>query len=106
MVARYGGEEFAILLPMTNTSGAREMAERCARELSSTPLQMDGVAPIRITASMGVACADGHGTVEDLLRAADAALYRAKEGGRDRVEVATPSSSGGAVSLASNAPIR
>ena len=107
VVARYGGEEFAILLPMTNTSGAREMAERCARQLAATPLQVDGLAPIRITASMGVVCAEGHptGAVEDLLRAADAALYRAKESGRDRVEVAASPFNGGAGSLASNAPI-
>jgi diguanylate cyclase (GGDEF)-like protein len=106
VVARYGGEEFAILLPMTNASGAKEMAERCARALAGAPLQVDGLAPIRITASMGVACADGHpnGAIEDLLRAADAALYRAKQAGRDRVEVATPSVSGGVGSLASNAP--
>lgn len=90
VVARYGGEEFAILLPMTNTSGAKEMAERCARQLADAPLQVDGLAPIRITASMGVACAEGQptGAIEELLRAADAALYRAKERGRDRVEVA------------------
>ncbi len=107
VVARYGGEEFAILLPMTNTSGAKEMAERCARQLAASPLQVDGIGPIRITASMGVVCAEGRAcdAIEDLLRAADAALYRAKEAGRDRVEVAAPSVSGGAGSLASNAPI-
>jgi diguanylate cyclase (GGDEF)-like protein len=106
VVARYGGEEFAILLPMTNTAGAREMAERCARQLSATPLEIDGLAPIRITASMGVVCAETHptGAIEDLLRAADAALYRAKEAGRDRVEVAAPPFSGGVESLASSAP--
>lgn len=90
VVSRYGGEEFAILLPMTNTSGAKEMAERCARQLASAPLQVDGLAPIRITASMGVVCAERHpgSTIEELLSAADAALYRAKSGGRNRVEIA------------------
>lgn len=106
VVARYGGEEFAILLPMTNATGAKEMAERCARQLAGAPLQVDGLAPIHITASMGVACADGHpdGALEDLLRAADAALYRAKQAGRDRVEVAAPPVNGEAGSLASSAP--
>jgi diguanylate cyclase (GGDEF)-like protein len=106
VVARYGGEEFAILLPMTNANGAKEMAERCARQLANTPLQLDGIAPIRITASMGVVCADGHpdGAIEDLLRSADTALYRAKQAGRDRVEVATPLVSVGAESLASSSP--
>src|SRR4051812_35386231 len=81
VVARYGGEEFAILLPMTNVTGAKEMAERCVRQLAGAPLQIEGMAPIRITASMGVACVEGHlcGALEELLRAADAALYRAKQ---------------------------
>jgi diguanylate cyclase (GGDEF)-like protein len=88
-VARYGGEEFAMLLPMTNTSGAKEVAERCARQLAQAPLETDGTAPIQITASMGVACAGTHGTsIEDLLRIADEALYRAKQAGRNRVELA------------------
>jgi diguanylate cyclase (GGDEF)-like protein len=91
VVARYGGEEFAILLPMTSSSGAKEVAERCARQLAATPLPVDSISPIRITASMGIACADAHpGAIEELLRAADAALYRAKEAGRNRVELAVP----------------
>jgi diguanylate cyclase (GGDEF)-like protein len=89
VVARYGGEEFAILLPMTNAVGAKEVAERCTRQLAASPLLAPGIEPIRITASMGVACADKPSTgIADLLRSADAALYRAKEAGRDRVEVA------------------
>jgi len=88
-VARYGGEEFAILLPMTDAIGAREVAERCARQLASEAVP---ATRIRITASMGIACAEGHSApIEELLRAADTALYRAKEAGRDRVEVASPS---------------
>jgi diguanylate cyclase (GGDEF)-like protein len=89
-IARHGGEEFAILLPMTDVTGAAEVAERCARRVADTPLVVDGVGPIRITASMGVAaCVGGScGSLDDLLRVADQALYRAKEGGRDRVELA------------------
>lgn len=81
-----------MLLPMTSSTGAREVAERCARQLASTPLSLDGRAPIRITASMGLTCSEhsSTSTLEELLSAADAALYRAKEGGRDRVEVAAP----------------
>jgi diguanylate cyclase (GGDEF)-like protein len=88
IVARYGGEEFAILLPMTNLGGAKEVAERCTRQLAASPLIVDGKS-IRITASMGVACGEEHsGAIEELLRAADTALYCAKQGGRDRVELA------------------
>ncbi|MBL9015094.1 MAG: GGDEF domain-containing protein [Myxococcales bacterium] len=90
IVARYGGEEFAMLLPMTTATGAKEVAERCTQKLAATPLAIDGRAPIRITASMGLTCAEQSSTdtLEALLTAADAALYRAKEGGRNRVEVA------------------
>jgi len=90
VIARHGGEEFAILLPMTDARGALEVAERCTRRLADSPLVVDGIAPIRVTASMGVAACAGAscGDVDDMLRAADAAMYRAKEHGRDRVELA------------------
>jgi diguanylate cyclase (GGDEF)-like protein len=89
LIARYGGEEFAMLLPMTDARGAAEVAERCTRRLSDTPLLVDGIT-IHVTASMGVAACSGGtcGDLDKLLRVADAALYRAKEGGRDRVEMA------------------
>jgi diguanylate cyclase (GGDEF)-like protein len=75
---------------ITDAAGAREVAERCARRLAETPLVVDGSAPIPMTASMGIAAcaATGGGSLDELLRAADAALYRAKEGGRARVELA------------------
>jgi diguanylate cyclase (GGDEF)-like protein len=90
VIARHGGEEFAVMLPMTDVAGAVEVAERCTRRLSETPLMVDGVGAIRITASMGVTSCTGSacGDLDDLLRVADAALYRAKQAGRDRVEVA------------------
>ena len=89
-ISRYGGEEFAILLPMTDAGGAAEVAERCTRRLADTPLIADGIGAIRITASMGVAgCVGGDcGSLDELLRTADAALYRAKQAGRDRVVLA------------------
>ncbi len=99
VVARYGGEEFAILLPMTTTTGAKEVAERCARQLATARLQVDGLAPIQITASMGVVCTEGRSNteVEELLSAADQALYHAKNLGRNRVELAAePASSSAA----------
>jgi diguanylate cyclase (GGDEF)-like protein len=89
VIARHGGEEFAVLLPMTDAKGAAEVAERCIRRLDDSPLILDGVGPIRVTASMGVAACEGPfcKDVDGLLKVADAALYQAKEAGRDRVIV-------------------
>ncbi|HWT93714.1 MAG TPA: GGDEF domain-containing protein [Solirubrobacteraceae bacterium] len=76
-VARVGGEEFALLLPGTDLAGAMEAAERLRAALATSP---DG-----LTMSFGVVEAPQHGhTPDDLLRAADRALYTAKQRGRDR----------------------
>lgn len=81
---RYGGEEFLILLPNTRADEARVIAERLRERLSQTRFRGD-----KVTLSAGVAefPADG-GTVESVIASADAALYRAKREGRDRVVVA------------------
>jgi diguanylate cyclase (GGDEF)-like protein len=82
-VGRVGGDEFAVLLPATDVSAALAVAERIRRAVRELP------APVRrgLSTSIGVAVhphvADG--TVEGLLAAADAALYEAKDSGRDRV---------------------
>jgi diguanylate cyclase (GGDEF)-like protein len=94
VIARHGGEEFAILLPETDAAGAAGVAERSRRRLAETSVAIDGVA-VRVTASMGVASGVGAGTLDELLRRADAALYRAKDAGRDRVEVAPPRAAAG-----------
>lgn len=86
-VCRYGGEEFALLLPETTKLDGAKLAERIRRTLSSLPL--DAALPRRLTASFGVASLPEdapHGT--ELLRSADKALYRAKQGGRDCVRIA------------------
>jgi diguanylate cyclase (GGDEF)-like protein len=88
LLARYGGEEFVMLLPDTDIEGARAVAERCLARLQATPVPVDGGA-IAVTASFGVATRGRGETTEDLIRAADEALYRAKRNGRNRVEVAT-----------------
>ncbi len=88
-LARYGGEEFVLLLPATDGEGARAVAERCRLRLAETPIVANG-ASVSLTASFGVvARAPGDpARPEDLLRAADEALYRAKREGRNRVVAA------------------
>jgi diguanylate cyclase (GGDEF)-like protein/PAS domain S-box-containing protein len=92
IVCRYGGEEFLIILPETTPELVVQRAEQL-RRLVAAQLQdpSDGrVGPV--TLSLGVAVYPLHGgSVPDLVRAADAALYRAKSRGRDRVEVAEAS---------------
>ncbi|WP_155373619.1 bifunctional diguanylate cyclase/phosphohydrolase [Catellatospora vulcania] len=90
LLCRYGGEEFVCLLPRTDATAARELAERLRVDLRSTPVTVPGVAePLALTASFGVACAgpadSGQLRVDQLVDDADRALYRAKAQGRDRV---------------------
>ncbi|GAB6062028.1 GGDEF domain-containing protein [Deferrisoma palaeochoriense] len=88
-VARYGGEEFAVLLPHTEEAAARIVAEKI-RRLGAEKDVATRAGPVRVTLSAGVATwAPGEEALE-LLDRADQALYRAKEGGRNRVEVAPP----------------
>ncbi|MFC5381841.1 diguanylate cyclase [Aquipuribacter nitratireducens] len=89
-VARYGGEEFALLLPETDLDGATALAERILAALRVEPFRLpDGAPPIPVSASIGIAAYPQHGTTgTDLMRAADRALYEAKEAGRDRARVA------------------
>jgi diguanylate cyclase (GGDEF)-like protein len=87
IVARYGGEEFVALLPMTIKGDAAEIAER-VRARFDLAEAMSAQMP-RVTLSVGVATyPDDGATKEDLISAADVALYAAKERGRNRVEVA------------------
>lgn len=88
LVARVGGEEFAVWLPRTPLSEGLEIAERIRRAVEGSPWQWNGVA-YRVTASCGVAAyPETVGSVHNLRSTADAALYRAKQGGRNRVEMA------------------
>lgn len=87
--ARYGGEEFVVILPGARAEGALHVAEslRAAVESLSIPHAWQTPKPV-ITVSVGVATVipDLHGKDTALLLAADRAMYRAKEGGRNRVE--------------------
>jgi len=85
LVARYGGEEFTVVLPTTRGRDAVLAADRVRRALADTPLTLESGDVVRVTASMGVAELAAHQTAEELLQAADRALYRAKGTGRNRV---------------------
>ena len=85
LVGRWGGEEFLVLLPHTDLSGGRALAERLRAAVAATPVHGPG-GDVPVTVSIGGSVALGPGAdVEALLRAADDHLYAAKAGGRDRV---------------------
>jgi diguanylate cyclase (GGDEF)-like protein len=85
LAGRFGGEEFALLLGGTNAEGAAELAERVRGRLAERTILTATGAPIRITASFGVAAFPDQPGAAELIAAADAALYEAKRGGKNRV---------------------
>ena len=89
-LARYGGEEFVVLLPDTDIEQARYAAERIRSAMQAMPVPVPGTdQPLRVTVSIGVAALSVlHADADALFKAADTAMYRAKEGGRNRVVVA------------------
>jgi diguanylate cyclase (GGDEF)-like protein len=90
VVTRYGGEEFALILPKTGVDGAMRLAEKIKEAMVAEPFAA-GDALVPVSVSIGVAAYPDHGlSVPEIISAADAALYRAKAGGRDRVEEARP----------------
>ncbi|MBD1873420.1 diguanylate cyclase [Nodosilinea sp. FACHB-131] len=92
LAARYGGEEFALILPKTDLEGALHLLNRLRSTLQARAIAhpKSPVSPY-VSLSFGVAAAvpDQQLQTEDLLRAADAALYQAKAEGRDRIVVAS-----------------
>jgi diguanylate cyclase (GGDEF)-like protein len=92
-LSRWGGEEFLAVLPETGEADAVVLAERMRQAVEE--LTIDGVQGLRVTLSAGIAAIGSDGTASDselfdrLVKAADAALYRAKSLGRNRVETAT-----------------
>jgi two-component system, cell cycle response regulator len=89
-IGRYGGEEFLMVLPGCTSQDAFKLAERLRIGVSQEPVKISGGA-IDVMCSLGVAASDAIASLDPiaLIRAADSALYQAKAGGRNRVEVAT-----------------
>ncbi len=87
IVARYGGEEFVIFLDKANAEKAEVVAERLRQSMSSIVVYSDEGEEVRFTVSIGVSSSDVSDNVDTLIKTADEALYRAKQTGRNRVEV-------------------
>jgi diguanylate cyclase (GGDEF)-like protein len=84
VLCRYGGEEFVALLPQTTASQAHLLAERLREGIAATPIPLSR-GEIFITVSIGLSCLGPQQNGDDLVKTADAALYQAKQTGRNRV---------------------
>jgi diguanylate cyclase (GGDEF)-like protein len=87
MVGRWGGEEFLVVLPDTGIQGAAELAERLRQVIADEPCRLPAGGALPVTISLGCA-ASVVDDVATLVRSADAAMYQAKQSGRNRVVVA------------------
>jgi diguanylate cyclase (GGDEF)-like protein len=87
LAARIGGEEFAVLLPEADVEAARLFAERIREAIEAEVFILGGVQQ-RLTVSIGIAClSEARHNRSTLMQAADKALYRAKDEGRNRVRI-------------------
>jgi diguanylate cyclase (GGDEF)-like protein len=87
-LVRWGGEEFCLCLPGTDAVGAQAAAEKLRAGLAASPVPMPDGTALSLTASLGLAMLGAGEPLADAVARADAALYRAKHGGRNRVELA------------------
>ena len=85
VVARYGGEEFGILLRDTTADDLAALAERIRQDVSSVPVAVDPKTVISVTVSGGTAAHFTDATADQVVLAADRALYAAKRSGRNRI---------------------
>ena len=88
LVARYGGEEFSVILAETDSAGAQQIAEHIRVAVEQLPLVAGAESPMTVSIGIASWTTASEMTLEQLLFAADKALYQAKEGGRNRVVVA------------------
>ena len=94
IATRFGGEEFALLLPQTNAAEAVNLAERIRNKICQEPIAVHGRQSLDITVSIGVNAlhqnhdiSNGEHVAKQLLEKADLALYKAKENGRNQVQL-------------------
>jgi diguanylate cyclase (GGDEF)-like protein len=88
LVVRYGGEEFLLVLDGLNVMLASQVAQRLRENVATAQVQVDAVT-LNYRISIGISCSDAQGfDLKKLIEAADGALYRAKQQGRNRVCVA------------------
>jgi len=88
-ISRYGGEEFLVVLPGSGMEGAAALAERLCQSIGCDSMDIpEGMIPITISLGVATTCKGRKRDVASLVQAADLALYRAKENGRNRVEIA------------------
>jgi len=95
LFARYGGEEFAVLVPETELDGALLLAERLRSQLAAERVELSGGHALEITASFGAAAKGSLARPEELVAAADQALYEAKRTGKNRVAPKLPATETG-----------
>ncbi|PKM80281.1 MAG: hypothetical protein CVU89_14400 [Firmicutes bacterium HGW-Firmicutes-14] len=84
LAARYGGEEFAVIMPHTDLAGAQKLMERVRQLVEEEVFKNEGI-DCRVTISIGLCAWKSHMSATDLVKAADHALYTAKNRGRNRV---------------------
>jgi diguanylate cyclase (GGDEF)-like protein len=87
LLARYGGEEFAAILPATDEAGACLVASTMQAAVQSLKIRNESSTGLYVTVSVGVAVFESpHADAAEIIEAADQALYRAKQSGRNRIE--------------------
>jgi two-component system, cell cycle response regulator len=89
LAVRHGGEEFAVLLPETDLEGGVRLAERLAQALRDERFTTRGGEEFSVTSSFGVSAFPDVSSAEQLMLAADRALYEAKKEGKNRVSAST-----------------
>ncbi len=87
IVARYGGEEFVVFLPGIKAEDGKGVADRLRQSIGMQTVYSDDNTPVKFTVSVGVSSSEISDNVDMLIKTADEALYKAKQNGRNRVEV-------------------